>query len=114
MRNPLTSLTSLAFAITAKQGKTPKKPWYVRKPKRCYDCSYVMQKALLGIFPIIVCLNHKDGVRGGGFWFWPAAVVAALFPGDGFTMMVYEDSYWSALRASIRGDKKVEPEGPTS
>jgi hypothetical protein len=97
-------LTARVLTVAAKVGKyIPRK-----RVKLCRDCKIEMEKALLGPFPIIVCLNHKDGVRGGGFWFYPAVMLAALIPGEGFTMMAYTDSYWKALWASLFGRKKVE------
>lgn len=101
-------LTRRSFNTIAKEEQTPKRRWWHRRKKRCYDCHHEMQKALLGVFPIIVCINHRDGVRGGGFWFYPAVLISACIPGDGFMMMVYEGSYLKALWRSIRGDKQEQ------
>jgi hypothetical protein len=98
--------TRRQFKPVTQEGEvTKKKKWYQRRKKRCYDCYYEMQKALLGVFPIAVCINHRDGVRGRGFWFYPAVLISACIPGDGFTMMVYEGSYFKALWRNIVGKK---------
>lgn len=75
--------------------------------KNCHLCGKPGTKALIGPFPVKVCLKHRyDGAVVWGFWSRLALMTAPHMPGPlgGFGLLVYEGGYLPALAVLLRGD----------